>query len=72
MSVDAAFLPTIMANETWEDPFLTGSRREVTDETGNAYHLQLIDIAGYGSNSSNIKFYNESEYLMSVGVNYKF
>lgn len=46
MIVDAAFLPTIMANETWEDPFLNGSKREVTDETGNAYRLQLIDIAG--------------------------
>lgn len=34
--------------------------------------VSFISFAGYGSSSSNIEFYNESEYLMSIGVNYKF
>lgn len=34
--------------------------------------VSFISFAGYGSSSSNIDFYNESEYLISAGVNYKF
>lgn len=34
--------------------------------------VSFISFAGYGSSSSNIDFYNESEYLASVGLNYKF
>ncbi len=34
--------------------------------------VSFISFAGYGTSSSNIDFYNESEYLLSAGVNYKF
>ncbi|MDF9401359.1 DUF2860 domain-containing protein [Vibrio sp. 1180_3] len=34
--------------------------------------VSFISFASYGSSSSNIDFYNESEYLFSTGVNYKF
>ncbi|YCO03679.1 DUF2860 domain-containing protein [Vibrio sp. VNB-15] len=32
----------------------------------------FISLAGYGSNDSNITFYDEEEYLLSVGLNYDF
>ncbi|MFA0567573.1 DUF2860 domain-containing protein [Vibrio gallaecicus] len=32
----------------------------------------FISLAGYGTSQSNITFYDESEYLVSVGINYKF
>ncbi len=32
----------------------------------------LISLAGYGNNDSNITFYDEKEYLLSVGLNYTF
>ncbi|MDA0116901.1 DUF2860 domain-containing protein [Vibrio sp. T11.5] len=34
--------------------------------------ISFISFAGYGNSSSNIDFYNESEYLLSAGVNYSF
>ncbi|PMJ89919.1 DUF2860 domain-containing protein [Vibrio sp. 10N.261.55.A7] len=34
--------------------------------------VAFISFAGYGNSASNIDFYNESEYLYSAGVNYKF
>ncbi len=44
--VDVSLLPTLMSGETWADPFLEGSERQTTDETGIAYRLQLKNIAG--------------------------
>ena len=35
-------------------------------------HWSLVSFAGYSASSSNIEFYDEEEYLMSVGMNYKF
>ncbi|MGI9918589.1 DUF2860 domain-containing protein [Vibrio owensii] len=32
----------------------------------------LISLAGYGNSDSNITFYDEKEYLLSVGLNYDF
>lgn len=32
----------------------------------------LISLAGYGNNDSNITFYDEKEYLLSLGMNYDF
>ncbi|WP_245621604.1 DUF2860 domain-containing protein [Enterovibrio calviensis] len=46
MVIDASFLPTVVSGETWRDPYVLNSTREVTDETGNAYRLKLESIAG--------------------------
>jgi hypothetical protein len=32
----------------------------------------FISLAGYGTSDSNITFYDESQYIVSVGMNYKF
>lgn len=32
----------------------------------------FISFAGYSSTDSNITFYDESEYIVTVGLNYKF
>jgi hypothetical protein len=32
----------------------------------------FVSLAGYGTSDSNITFYNESQYIVSVGLNYKF
>ncbi|WP_428771915.1 DUF2860 domain-containing protein [Vibrio sp.] len=47
-SVAVSWLPTILAGETWADPFLLGSNRTTTDERGNAFRLRLENIAGSG------------------------
>lgn len=46
MVVGVSFLPTVMAGETWSDPYALNTKRETTDITGNAYRLSLSDIAG--------------------------
>lgn len=32
----------------------------------------FVSLAGYGTSNSNITFYDESQYIVSVGLNYKF
>ena len=32
----------------------------------------FVSLAGYGTSDSNITFYDESQYIVSVGLNYKF
>jgi hypothetical protein len=32
----------------------------------------FISFAGYGDTRSNLTFYDESSYLLAVGLNYKF
>ncbi|OLQ74187.1 hypothetical protein BIT28_20160 [Photobacterium proteolyticum] len=43
-SISISYLPTIMGGETWEDPYLTGTERQTTDISGNAYRLQYDSI----------------------------
>ncbi|MGF1762495.1 DUF2860 domain-containing protein [Aliivibrio kagoshimensis] len=50
MTVDVSFLPTMMSGETWANPYLVDQKRETTDESGNAYRLQVENI--YGSDFS--------------------
>ena len=38
----------------------------------NWQNWSLISLAGYGHSDSNITFYDESQYIVSVGLNYKF
>lgn len=45
MIIDASILPTIMSGEVWADPY-QATNRQTTDEDGNAYRLQLKNIAG--------------------------
>ncbi|MDD1783718.1 DUF2860 domain-containing protein [Enterovibrio sp. ZSDZ35] len=44
--ISVSYLPTLLAEDVWADPFLIGSPRTETEKTGNAYRLQLDRIAG--------------------------
>ncbi len=44
--VSFSYLPTVLSGDAWQDPYLTGAKREKTDVEGNAYRLQLKEIAG--------------------------
>ncbi|KXF81739.1 DUF2860 domain-containing protein [Enterovibrio coralii] len=44
--VSLSYLPTLLAEDVWADPFLTGSPRTETEKTGNAYRLQFSRISG--------------------------
>ncbi len=39
--LDMSYLPTILKNETWQNPYQVGVVRRTTDEGGNAYRLQI-------------------------------
>ena len=47
-SLAFSYLPTIMKGDAWEDPYLVNSARKKTDVSGNAYRIQLENIAGIG------------------------
>ncbi|MDN3700637.1 DUF2860 domain-containing protein [Vibrio artabrorum] len=42
------------------------------DQFMNWENWSFVSLAGYGTSESNITFYDESQYLVSVGLNYKF
>ncbi|GAL36805.1 hypothetical protein JCM19240_2874 [Vibrio maritimus] len=44
--VQASFLPTLIPEETWSNPYQLDSERTTTDEKGHAYRFQLKNIAG--------------------------
>ncbi|PMH45393.1 hypothetical protein BCU68_10420 [Vibrio sp. 10N.286.49.B3] len=46
MVVDLSWLPTIMESETWANPYDLDTKRSKTDESGNAYRLQVKSIMG--------------------------
>ncbi|WP_117232850.1 DUF2860 domain-containing protein [Vibrio maerlii] len=46
MVVDLSILPTIMAGETWENPYQVNVVRKTTDESGNAFRVKLSNIIG--------------------------
>ncbi|MCM5510102.1 DUF2860 domain-containing protein [Vibrio sp. SCSIO 43169] len=48
MEVDVSYLPTVMAGETWMDPFVVGQPRQKTDERGSAYRIKLSNITAIG------------------------
>lgn len=39
-----AYLPTVASGEVWADPYLTNSRRETTDISGNTYRIQYENM----------------------------
>lgn len=45
-SVALSVLPTVVNDETWEDPFVLGESRKETDASGNAIRLQYDNILG--------------------------
>ncbi|MDD1794609.1 DUF2860 domain-containing protein [Enterovibrio sp. ZSDZ42] len=44
--VTAAYLPTVVSEEVWANPYLTDTARSETDKSGNAYRLQVSRIGG--------------------------
>ncbi|WP_028025261.1 DUF2860 domain-containing protein [Enterovibrio calviensis] len=44
--ITAAYLPTVVSEEVWANPYLTDSARSETDKSGNAYRLQVNRIGG--------------------------
>ncbi|HAS6236938.1 TPA: DUF2860 domain-containing protein [Vibrio vulnificus] len=46
--LDIAYLPTVLADEVWANPYLTGQKRETTDRQGNAYRLKLSNLWNSG------------------------
>ncbi|OEE59188.1 hypothetical protein A1OK_04030 [Enterovibrio norvegicus FF-454] len=44
--VTVAYLPTVLSEEVWSNPYLTDTARSETDKSGNAYRLQLNSIGG--------------------------
>ncbi len=46
--VSVSYVPSIMAGETWADPYLTGTERKTTDQSTDAFRLKLSTIAGTG------------------------
>jgi hypothetical protein len=44
--IHMSFLPTIMPDETWANPYLLDTERTTTDEAGYAYRLKVSKIAG--------------------------
>ncbi|PKF50801.1 DUF2860 family protein [Enterovibrio nigricans] len=44
--ISLSYLPTLLAEDVWADPFLIGSPRTETEKTGNAYRLQFNRIGG--------------------------
>ncbi|MCK6265635.1 DUF2860 domain-containing protein [Vibrio sp. ZSDE26] len=46
MTIDIAYLPTVMSGSVWQNPYDTESTRQETDVDGNAYRLKLSNIAG--------------------------
>ncbi|MGF1719538.1 DUF2860 domain-containing protein [Vibrio kyushuensis] len=61
-----------MFNETRSDNEMSLFGAYEYDQLMGWEDVSFISFAGYSSSSSNIDFYNESEYLLSAGVNYKF
>lgn len=46
--LDFGYLPTVIADEVWANPYLTGQERETTDRQGNAYRLKLSNLWNSG------------------------
>ncbi|WP_026970576.1 DUF2860 domain-containing protein [Aliagarivorans marinus] len=45
-SIALSYLPTVVNDETWEDPFVLNAARKETDASGNAVRLQYDNILG--------------------------
>ncbi|NGN96959.1 DUF2860 domain-containing protein [Grimontia sp. S25] len=44
--VSLSYLPTVLAEDVWTDPFTLGAARSETEKSGDAYRLQLNRIGG--------------------------
>lgn len=44
--MDIGYLPTVVADEVWSNPYLTGERRKTTDRRGNAYRFKASNLWG--------------------------
>jgi len=43
-----SYVPTLSAAEVWQDPYLTGTKRSVTDSESEGYRIQLTPSSGKG------------------------
>ncbi|KLV10122.1 DUF2860 domain-containing protein [Photobacterium ganghwense] len=46
--LDIGYLPTVLSDEVWSNPYLIGEQRETTDRSGNVYRLKLSNLANSG------------------------
>ncbi|WP_413110306.1 DUF2860 family protein [Thaumasiovibrio sp. DFM-14] len=46
--LDIGYLPTVVAEEVWANPYLTGHKRETTERQGHAYRLKLSNLWNSG------------------------
>ncbi|ENT9002566.1 DUF2860 family protein [Vibrio parahaemolyticus] len=46
--LDIGYLPTVVADEVWSNPYLIGEKRDKSDRSGNAYRLKLSNLLGTG------------------------
>lgn len=46
--LDIAYLPTVVGEEVWANPYLTNERRETTDRKGDAYRVKLSNLGNSG------------------------
>ncbi|KHT63816.1 hypothetical protein RJ45_09845 [Photobacterium gaetbulicola] len=46
--LDITYLPTVLPDEVWANPYLTGEERQTTDIDGNAYRLKLSNLLNTG------------------------
>ncbi len=45
-ALSVSYLTAIVAEETWKDPYVTGSKREVTDVSDSGFLVEYANIAG--------------------------
>ena len=46
MVMSFAYLPSVLSDETWQDPYLLNDQKKITDLSGNTIRFQVDDIAG--------------------------
>jgi hypothetical protein len=54
-----SYLPTIIKGNTWEDPYLTNTRRKETEVSGNAFRVQYSNLFDTGL-SADVAYYNKN------------
>ncbi|GLO60600.1 hypothetical protein MACH09_11080 [Vibrio sp. MACH09] len=43
-----SYIPKLSASEVWQDPYLTGSKRKVTDSESEGVRVQVMPMSGFG------------------------
>ncbi|WED23852.1 DUF2860 domain-containing protein [Vibrio sp. JC009] len=69
-SIAFSYLPTIMERETFADPYVTGSERDETDVTGDAYRLRYKNMLNTGLTADIAYFTREIDDELSGSTSY--